>query len=1155
MRDAQTIVLRIGLVAVLALLAAWAQPPAGVTLSFRHEVVDKEGPLDIWLKTVGDLNGDGRPDLIAGGYKEGGLVWYENPSWTKHVIAATGNFSTDGEVVDVDRDGDKDVVALTKDQIVWLENPAWTPHVIGRVDVHDIEVADLDGDGRVDVVGRNQGAFSSHGDKLFLFRQETADKWSQRTVEIPDGEGIVLADIDRDKDPDVIINRLWLENPGDILKGDWTRHEYGPKWEYPHTFVAAGDLNGDGRPDIVLAPAEKAGGTYRISWFEAPRNSRTGAWKEHVVEQPVETVHHYVGTADFDGDRRTDIVTARMQQGKNPEIAVYLNAGAGKRWAKQVVAPVSSHSMRVVDVDGDGRPDLYGANWRGSRTVELWRNVAGSAFRVADDWRFEHAVLPDFYTEQDAMSGESAIVDINGDGHPDIWFSAYAFARSASDRGRYERHKDLSQMAWYKGPDFKQMFRMHRGVTHGGIWYDVDGDGDLDCITGLAIQSREVVWLENPGNPENAQEWPYHVISRGEVDPDMILMADIDADGRRDLVIQSFRQDVHYLAMPKDPKQSPWSAIHLGHSEQPRTGASTGDVDNDGDIDIVWGYGWLENPGKGGPAPWKDHIIDKDFHRDAQSVVVDLDYDGKSDIILAGEESFDGLAWYSQGRTPDEWTKHVIAGGQTYSGLHSLAVADFDRDGDLDVFTAEMHASGYIKQVPPHNITIFENVDIRKNSWKEHVLAQTGSHNARVGDLDGDGRPDVVGSNWNNRVQEYPLKAEFWINRIGGAPAKSRGKLALDRWTYIQVDDSRGKWGDFGTPANMKYFGLDAKDVTGDGFLDLISGRYFYRNPGGDMSGRWVRTDLGLNVDAMLFADVDGDSLADCIAEALPDVYWLEAQDRQGTAWKATKVAQLPKSRHVNGQGFAVAQLVPGGKPEIVLSTGEGIYYIEIPARPAEGNWRATLAAAEASEQGLGVGDVDGDGLIDIAAAYGHRVEPKSVAWWKNPGKGGGPWKLHEVGKLVNSADRVAVADINGDRRADIVVTEEWWRTHDRLASLFWFEQQAPGATIPWQPHKVITAGSLNNLSVADMDKDGDLDIVTCEHKGEGERLFLFENTGQGRFTQHVLDKGKESHLGARLYDLDGDGDLDIVSIAWDDYRFLHLWRNDAVPPRGARKK
>ena len=61
------------------------------------------------------------------------------------------------------------------------------------------------------------------------------------------------------------------------------------------------------------------------------------------------------------------------------------------------------------------------------------------------------------------------------------------------------------------------------------------------------------------------------------------------------------------------------------------------------------------------------------------------------------------------------------------------------------------------------------------------------------------------------------------------------------------------------------------------------------------------------------------------------------------------------------------------------------------------------------------------------------------------------------------------------------------------------------------------------------------------------KRLFVLENDGKGRFTQHVIDHGKESHLGTLLFDLDGDGDLDNLSIAWDEYRFLHLWRNNAL--------
>jgi len=64
-----------------------------------------------------------------------------------------------------------------------------------------------------------------------------------------------------------------------------------------------------------------------------------------------------------------------MQQGADPdEVSVHLNRGAGRKWSKNVLSTNGSHSMRIVDVDGDGRPDLYGANWRGSRVVELWRN-------------------------------------------------------------------------------------------------------------------------------------------------------------------------------------------------------------------------------------------------------------------------------------------------------------------------------------------------------------------------------------------------------------------------------------------------------------------------------------------------------------------------------------------------------------------------------------------------------------------------------------------------------------------------------------------------------------------------------------------------------------------------------------------------------------
>ena len=382
--------------------------------------------------------------------------------------------------------------------------------------------------------------------------------------------------------------------------------------------------------------------------------------------------------------------------------------------------------------------------------------------------------------------------------------------------------------------------------------------------------------------------------------------------------------------------------------------------------------------------------------------------------------------------------------------------------------------------------------------------------------------------------------------------AGNRGtKLALDRWTYIEVDNSRGKWGDFAQPDWLKYFGLDAADINNDGYLDIVSGRYFYMNPRGNMTAKWERIDLGMNVDGMLFVDVDGDELGDIIATALPDVYWFEAQNKQGTAWEGRKIASIPATSHVNGQGYTLAQIVPGGNPEIVLSTGAGIYFLEIPTNPSSGNWPAIQAAKEAAEQGLAVGDIDGDGLNDITAPYGNRKDPMLIGWWKNPGNTSAGWQLYPVGKTENySADRIAISDLDGNGQAEIIVTEESWQTPEPVAQLFVFNQQNVSGETSWKRTSILTACSMNSLDVADLDQDGDPDLVTCEHKGNTKRLFILENDGKGHFTPHVADRGKESHLGTGLFDMDSDGDLDIISIAWDDYHMLHLWRNNAKSGR-----
>lgn len=371
-------------------------------------------------------------------------------------------------------------------------------------------------------------------------------------------------------------------------------------------------------------------------------------------------------------------------------------------------------------------------------------------------------------------------------------------------------------------------------------------------------------------------------------------------------------------------------------------------------------------------------------------------------------------------------------------------------------------------------------------------------------------------------------------------------------WEYIEIDNQKGKWGDWDNPNWLRYFGLDIGDVDGDQYLDIVSGRYIYINPGGDMTRPWQRTELPQNVDGILFLDVDGDPFADIIAQALPDVYWLEATSEDGSSWKSIKIGSIPATSHVNSQGFEKGQLIAGGKEEFVIAGGGDIFLFEIPEDPSKQNWTVSLITKNTSDEGIGLGDVDGDGDLDLAA--GRRPEgqkePSIVVWFENPGTTGAEWVATEIGSSNHAIDRVEIADLNGDEKADIVITEERWPGLEPDGNLFWFQQPTEAPTDKWERHRVVTQYSMNNLDIADIDDDGDIDLITNEHKGPHLPLQIWKNDGKGNFTCQVIDTGKENHLGTQLADLDNDGDYDIVGAGWDNYQFMHVWRNDRIDQR-----
>ena len=297
--------------------------------SFVRRLVQKDDPERLERHAIGDINRDGRPDVVIVKNLHGDLLWFENHQslldgrlWKRHIITRRGlPGAYDVALADFDRDGDLDVAASswTGNAFAWFENDGtpevgeWTKHVseTNVAETRTIRAADFDADGDVDLLGTASAA----GQVIWYENcgKTAPSPWKKHLIDTSSrpihGQP---ADLDGDGDVDVVMALgmgasrpinwvLWYENDGTPADGPWQKHfvcESSHDW-----FEAiAADLDGDGDLDIAATGWRRPG---RLVWFENQGNPR-GAWVVHVLKDNWRSANQVIA-ADLDGDGDLDL--------------------------------------------------------------------------------------------------------------------------------------------------------------------------------------------------------------------------------------------------------------------------------------------------------------------------------------------------------------------------------------------------------------------------------------------------------------------------------------------------------------------------------------------------------------------------------------------------------------------------------------------------------------------------------------------------------------------------------------------------------------------------------------------------------------------------------------------------------------------------------